>query len=261
MLYMIALMLGDITEWGFKVDFFAKVDLFDFRAALPCPSDVSLPLFPNTIIDTVLCSVPYYASRGRTAVHWAALRGQVSALQQLFDKSCDIHARVDGKSNALHFGAASGELEAVEWLVQAGVNKNQKDKDNKTPSDIAKKKGFKDISAFLKDKNSTKSSDVRQGESMKKKNPDFSRLEDQLNRLESEKGTYAEDLERKNSEISKFQEQLRRLEYEKRHLEDVLREMELNPRPRQLDVSLSETQHQLQIITLQNKEYKKILVR
>lgn len=88
-------------------------------------------------------------------MHWAALRGQVDSLETLQELGCDLYIKVNGRANALHFAVASGKLEVVRFLVLAGVSKDQKDKNNKLPSDVAKAKGYKDILHYLKEKNHT----------------------------------------------------------------------------------------------------------
>ncbi|KAG7166812.1 Ubiquitin carboxyl-terminal hydrolase 8-like 4 [Homarus americanus] len=92
--------------------------------------------------------------KGKTAVHWAAQGGKINSLKMLQNYGCDLESRVDGKTNAVHFAAASGEMEVVKWLVESGVKSDLKDTERKTPSDIAKSEGFRDIHKYLKDRGS-----------------------------------------------------------------------------------------------------------
>ncbi|XP_045104395.1 ciliary rootlet coiled-coil protein 2-like [Portunus trituberculatus] len=89
--------------------------------------------------------------KGRTAVHWAALRGQQEALVTLHTLGCDPHALDKGHANALHFAAASGSLETVRWLVEVtGVSVTQTDHNDRSPYVVAKRKGHKNLLGFLK---------------------------------------------------------------------------------------------------------------
>lgn len=57
---------------------------------------------------------------------------------------------MNGGGNALHYAAASGKLEVVQWLVECGVPNTLKDKNHWLPKDVAKRNGHSHIHQFLK---------------------------------------------------------------------------------------------------------------
>jgi len=52
----------------------------------------------------------------------------------------------------LHIAVQSDHLNCVEYLVNHGALMNAKNKDNKTPLEIAHEKGLKSIEEFLRNK-------------------------------------------------------------------------------------------------------------
>ncbi|KAK3864039.1 hypothetical protein Pcinc_030236 [Petrolisthes cinctipes] len=105
-----------------------------------------------------------YRFPGKTALHWASLQGELTSLALLKKHGCNLEATVSGGGNALHYAAASGKLEVVQWLVEVGVPTTLRDKNNWLPKDVAKRNGHTHIHHFLKNlekrskKKATKSS-------------------------------------------------------------------------------------------------------
>ena len=88
---------------------------------------------------------------GKTAVHWAALQGKIESLKVLQDFNCNLKAQVSGRGTALHYAAAFGDLEVVEWLVEQGVDITGKDKNGRLAKDVAKRNSHRHVHHFLKE--------------------------------------------------------------------------------------------------------------
>nr|XP_045619201.1 ankyrin-1-like [Procambarus clarkii] len=89
-------------------------------------------------------------ARGRRAVHWAAVGGHVQVLQVLQDKGCHMAALTSEGSTALHLAADYGNLAAVKWLVQQGLDPGLKDMKGCTAKDLAHQARYTDIVDFLR---------------------------------------------------------------------------------------------------------------
>lgn len=83
-------------------------------------------------------------------MHWAALQGKLESLKLLEAFDCDLKARVSGRGTSLHYAAANGDMELVEWLVERGVDIARKDKNGRQAKDIAKRNGHMLVHQFLK---------------------------------------------------------------------------------------------------------------
>ena len=60
--------------------------------------------------------------KGRTPLHWAAIRGDVSAVSLLLDNGADVNAQDEGKATPLILAASSGSVRTLELLLLAGAN-------------------------------------------------------------------------------------------------------------------------------------------
>ena len=83
---------------------------------------------------------------GDYVIHFACKGGHLSIVQYLIEKQNvdkDIKGLCDG--TPLHYASEWGETEIVKYLVSKGANKNAKDKDDKTPYDLAYKDEIKNI--------------------------------------------------------------------------------------------------------------------
>ena len=65
--------------------------------------------------------------KGRTPLHWAATRGDVSAVNLLLDNGADVNAQDEGKATPLILAASSGSVRTLELLLLAGADVNLTD--------------------------------------------------------------------------------------------------------------------------------------
>lgn len=84
-------------------------------------------------------------------MHWAALQGKLESLKLLDAYNCNLKSRVSGRGTALHYAAAYGDLELVEWLVERGVGITNKDRNGRLAKDVAKRNGHVLVHHFLKE--------------------------------------------------------------------------------------------------------------
>ena len=72
-----------------------------------------------------------------TALHWAAARNQVPALEWLLEAGMDENITNGSGGTALHTAASNDAWEAVQVLCKAGCHPNHKDDDGQTARDVA----------------------------------------------------------------------------------------------------------------------------
>ncbi|CZR52574.1 uncharacterized protein PAC_02451 [Phialocephala subalpina] len=60
--------------------------------------------------------------KGRTPLHWAATRGDISAVNLLLDYGADVNAQDEGKATPLILAASSGSVRTIELLLLAGAD-------------------------------------------------------------------------------------------------------------------------------------------
>ena len=60
--------------------------------------------------------------KGRTPLHWAAIRGDESAVQLLLDNGADVNAQDEDKATSLILAASSGSVRTLELILLAGAN-------------------------------------------------------------------------------------------------------------------------------------------
>lgn len=65
--------------------------------------------------------------KGRTPLHWAATRGDISAVGLLLDNGADVDVQDEGKATPLILAASSGSVRTIELLLLAGANALIKD--------------------------------------------------------------------------------------------------------------------------------------
>ena len=81
----------------------------------------------------------------------ACFAGNLAALKLLLDRGADIHNRGHNPNRltALHFAAVQGHADLVASLLAAGARTDLKDKAGRTPADIAKQVGNREIRQML----------------------------------------------------------------------------------------------------------------
>ena len=101
-------------------------------------------------------------SRGRTALHWAVLMCEEGSTkysddyvkffriaQELFLHSADVNARAEDGKTPLHVAVSEGRTVIVTYLLEKGADPVSQDKQGRTPSDIAKTKGYSGLACLL----------------------------------------------------------------------------------------------------------------
>jgi ankyrin repeat protein len=87
-----------------------------------------LPLKLEEVLqDADKAEVNCVDSRGRTPAHWAAHRGDASALKSLLQHGANVKAQDFEGSSLLHAALKSGRMECVETLLLAGCDANIRD--------------------------------------------------------------------------------------------------------------------------------------
>ncbi len=74
---------------------------------------------------------------GKTALHWAAARGNDALVQLLLDHDADIDARDTNGNTPLHLAARNGNLSMVKLLIARGANATIVNRDGQTPLALA----------------------------------------------------------------------------------------------------------------------------
>ncbi len=87
-----------------------------------------------------------------TALHWAAITGNVDAARILIEAGADLntHARADG-TTALHVAAQGGSVEVATLLIEAGAETEARDTDDGTPLHQAARNDRVGMAALLLD--------------------------------------------------------------------------------------------------------------
>jgi len=87
---------------------------------------------------------------GDSALHWAAYKGYPSLMQMLVYSGFDPQKPDNFGSSPLHLACISGNLMAVKLLcAKSSVDLEPRDRNRKTPLDLAAKHGHEDIIKFL----------------------------------------------------------------------------------------------------------------
>jgi len=81
----------------------------------------------------------------------AYLKGYINVVEYLLHQGADSRDGFFGQS-FLHRAASDGHLRVVEYLVNQNADINAKDKDGRTPMELASEKGKSAVVEFLKSK-------------------------------------------------------------------------------------------------------------
>ena len=91
-----------------------------------------------------------------TPLHWAIMKNLDSTTELLLSQGANPNQKNSSAQTPLHYAAMYGNANAVNMLVEKyNVDKNLKDKDGKTASDLAKENNFDKIVAYLGGSTST----------------------------------------------------------------------------------------------------------
>lgn len=87
---------------------------------------------------------------GVSPFHIAASRGEVKALKFLVENGVDINAPDNNGNTAVHHAAANNRSECLDILCAHGADLKLKNKLSETPLDLAKKNGYVEVVDMLK---------------------------------------------------------------------------------------------------------------
>jgi protein phosphatase 1 regulatory subunit 16A len=88
---------------------------------------------------------------GQTAIHNAAILGNVKMTEALIDAGARIDAVTSDGKTAVHFAAASGNLMMVESLGRRGADWRVFNKAGETAEDLAWAYSYDDVVEFLQE--------------------------------------------------------------------------------------------------------------
>lgn len=93
-----------------------------------------------------------------TLLHMAAFRGQAKICQKILDtdENLDVNAKNKSKSTALHCAVASGNIDTVRVLVDAGASIKSKNDHKNTAMTLARLHNQQEILNLLENKKNTK---------------------------------------------------------------------------------------------------------
>jgi hypothetical protein len=118
---------------------FVQKNLYDALSMLP----------QDTLQEWV--NSPRDNTNGRTLLHNAAGRGDVSMIETWLKVGADINKLNDEGHNALHYAAGNGQPASVPVLLQNGCRRDVKDMKGQTPLDLARKSGYNEVVARLEE--------------------------------------------------------------------------------------------------------------
>lgn len=87
----------------------------------------------------LLCAIDY---KGCTAGHWAAYKGDLTALKLLVDFEADIHVLDDSKMSLLHRAVFAQKANVVPYLLEMRSDPLQRNAEGKTSVDLARNHPF-----------------------------------------------------------------------------------------------------------------------
>ncbi|KAJ9644083.1 hypothetical protein H2199_003951 [Coniosporium tulheliwenetii] len=114
----------------------------------------------------VKLSVNKKDSRGRTALHWAASRGNEVMVRLLLEEGADLHAKDEDGRTALHEAARSGKEAVVRLLLEEGADLHAKDKDGRTALHEAARSGKEAVVRLLLEKGANPDAKNKGGETV-----------------------------------------------------------------------------------------------
>lgn len=82
---------------------------------------------------------------GRTPLHYAAISGNLEAMQQLIKLGANLNVACHNANTALHYACDSNQEGAVNILLDSGADISLRNRDNKTAQEIAVDKNITDI--------------------------------------------------------------------------------------------------------------------
>ena len=99
-------------------------------------------------------TIIHYKGQGleQTALHWACAKGHEKAVEFLIEKRANIEASNANQSRPLHAAAASGSIEVVSMLLQAGVTVTRQDGEGRNCEQIAESRGHTELAKLLQEK-------------------------------------------------------------------------------------------------------------
>ena len=84
------------------------------------------------------CSKSGGSGEHSTALHQAAERGDVGAVEKLVSEGVDVNVRDEGGATPLHAAAFAGHRDVIRLLIKKGADINLEDNDGDTPLGFAK---------------------------------------------------------------------------------------------------------------------------
>jgi hypothetical protein len=83
--------------------------------------------------------ISFIDSRGNTAMHFAAKRGSTEILQLLYDfgAKLDLASTSDPQMQPIHWAAAEGKINSIEFLLSKGIDINTQDINGSSPAAVA----------------------------------------------------------------------------------------------------------------------------
>jgi ankyrin repeat protein len=88
-------------------------------------------------------------TKGRTALHWATLRGHLEAVEILFGMQTDLKAQDEDGMTALHLSATQGNIDIVRLLADKGDQCSVQNVDGWSPIHLARSCGYEETVSFL----------------------------------------------------------------------------------------------------------------
>jgi ankyrin repeat protein len=96
-------------------------------------------------------SVEARDSAGSRPLHDAALGGNVDSVRALLQHGADISATIrESGETPLHMAASWGKVDVVRALLEAGANKTARDRQGRTPFDLAVRNGQDEVARLLR---------------------------------------------------------------------------------------------------------------
>jgi len=106
---------------------------------------VKIPALARRVPDINLA-----CDAGWSALHRAAIRGNLDTVKALIDCGADVNVLDPKKSSPLHFAASRKECRVCEELLLHGADPLAKYEYGKTPADLAEERGFYDFAKMIR---------------------------------------------------------------------------------------------------------------